>query len=63
MVQPPAAAPPGIDPMILQQQQAAAQEAALQQVRTLSIPPNRIYLFGFNLRVQICILFRYQIPN
>ena len=63
MVQPPAAAPPGIDPMILQQQQAAAQEAALQQVSTLSLVPNRIYLFRFNLRVQICILFRCQIPN
>ena len=39
MVQPPAAAPPGIDPMILQQQQAAAQEAALQQVPTQNQPP------------------------
>ena len=46
LVQPPAAAPPGIDPMILQQQQAAAQEAALQQVTSLNLPPNRIYLFS-----------------
>ena len=46
MVQPPPAAPPGIDPMVLQQQQAAAQEAALQQVL-----PNLIYLFKFHLTV------------
>jgi len=60
MVQPPAAAPPGIDPMILQQQQAAAQEAALQQVPAQNLPPTRSLL---HLRVQICILFRHQIPN
>ena len=60
MVQPPPAAPPGIDPMVLQQQQAAAQEAALQQVN--SIPPNltyflKSYLIVFSLGIRSQIRF------
>ena len=63
MVQPPAAAPPGIDPMILQQQQAAAQEAALEQVSTQNLPRTFLFfiseyksVFSLGIRSQIRFL-------